>query len=304
MVQSAVLILTWNRPDKLSRLVKILKELKIAKIYIWRDGPRERSINDLINCMEVERVIDSGFAWGCIVKKKMSGVNLGCKDSVHSAINWFFSCEDEGIIIEDDCLPNGDFFSFCDLLLDRYRDNHQVWTVSGSNFQDGKIRSSASYYFSKYCHSWGWATWKDRWTYYEGNEKYYEQNFGAENKIGMSSSEWCHWKNVFDRLYLKNRPNSWALRWLLTCFANNGLTAIPKVNLVRNIGFDQNATHTKASSKLATEAFMLKEIIHPDQVLVDQSADLYTFKRVYSPSFLSKATTKVYSLFSAGGPRA
>lgn len=293
-MRSAVLILAWNRPDKLSRLVERLKELQVPNIYIWRDGPRVDSNHDFINCRKVEEIANSNFDWNCTLKKRISSVNLGCEQSVRSAIDWFFEFEDEGIIIEDDCLPNEDFFAFCDSLLDTYRSDNRIWTVSGSNFQNGKVRGSASYYFSRYCHSWGWATWKDRWRHYADNKKYWKDYFHEERVYDMSNSEWFYWRKVFDRLYLKNQPDSWALRWLMTCFANQGLTAIPNVNLVLNIGFDKSATHTKGYSQLAARAYALGNIIHPVDVVVNKDADLYTYNEVYNQPFFSMLRRRVY----------
>ena len=162
----------------------------------------------------------------------------------------FFQHVNEGIILEDDCIPHPDFFSYCSILLNRYRHDTRIWCISGSNFQDGQWRGDGSYYFSRYNHCWGWASWRRSWQHYDADLSQWTRLYdgGFLRTIFDDSVERHHWKQIWQCLLEKGRPDSWAYRWTFTCLINGALTALPNRNLVENVGFGEDATHTKGSA--------------------------------------------------------
>ncbi|WP_223209915.1 hypothetical protein [Picosynechococcus sp. NKBG042902] len=165
--------------------------------------------------------------------------------------------------------------------------------ISGNNFQNGIQRTSYSYYFSRYNHCWGWATWKRAWKYYDFHaEKWLK--FKQERLLEQlfeDSVETKYWQQIFDRLFLEGKPNSWDYAWTFACWAQGGLSILPNHNLVSNIGFRSDATHTHGSESLVANLPTqdIWKILHPPFIVRHQEADLYTFKSCfYNNSWASK----------------
>jgi len=222
--------------------------------------------------------------WDCEVKTLFRDKNLGCKIAVSSAIDWFFENVEEGIILEDDCLPSQSFFWFCQELLKYYRDDTRIITISGNNFQFGNKIGNASYYFSNFGLIWGWATWKRAWRYYDVEMKTFPQfkNEGQIKNIFLSKKIQNYYIKIFDKVY-KGEINTWDYQLLYSRWVVRGLSVHPNINLVQNIGFRIDSTHTtNSNSKLKNVSakdmkFPLK---HPIFVIPDKIADEHTFKNV------------------------
>jgi len=165
-LSSAVLFLVYNRPQNTKKVFKSLSQVKPTRLYIACDGPKKGRAEDMRRVSEVRDIVNL-VDWNCEVKTLFQDTNLGCKLAVELAITWFFDHEEFGIILEDDCLPNNDFYYFCENLLLKYRNDDRVYAITGDNFQQGTVFGNASYYFSKYVHVWGWATWRRAWKHYD-----------------------------------------------------------------------------------------------------------------------------------------
>ena len=173
-------------------------------------------------------------------------------------------------------MPNQSFFWFCQELLKYYRDDTRIMTISGNNFQFGKVRGEGSYYFSKYVHLWGWATWRRAWKYFDVDIKSLDE-FKRKNQIiniFRTKQQQKYWLKVFQIVY-EGKLDAWDYQWVYTCFINNGLCIMPNINLVSNIGFGIDSTHTKDKNSIfsKTEAKDIKNIIHPHFILANQEAD-------------------------------
>ncbi len=278
LFQTPVLLLVFNRPDTVQKVFKKICEIKPKKLYIASDGPREGNHNDIEKISQVREIV-SKVNWPCKINSLFRDKNLGCKKSVSDAINWFFANEEQGIILEDDCVPHLDFFNFCENLLNHYAEDERVIVITGNNFQNGKLRGNASYYFSKYNHCWGWASWRRAWKNYEGEIKFWPKWNKSDVWLNLMHDkvERKYWKNIFDSVY-EGKIDSWAYPWLASAWYVNGLTATPNVNLVSNIGFGNDATHTKSKknkySKL--KSHNLKKIKHSNNIQIHVEADKYT----------------------------
>ena len=285
-----ILLISWCRPEKTQKIIERIKSIRPKKLYLASDGPIS---NDEKNKKKVElnrALLNKEIDWLCEKKILYSDFNQGCKYGVSNAINWFFENETEGIILEDDCLPHLDFFYFCRDLLKIYRDDERIWSITGQNMQNNKIHGRASYYFSKYSHCWGWASWRRCWDKYDRDIKSWPANKELHNlkNIFENKKETKFWSNILDNLYYESRPDTWDYQWTYTCFINSGLTIVPNKNLIENIGFDQEATHTKENFlDLSIEDFSifssgLTPIKHPENIIPNKQADKYTELICYS----------------------
>ena len=276
-----VIFIIFRRPHITARVFEAIRNIKPTKFLVIADGPREPA--DVELCKQT-RAVTEAIDWDCEVLRNYSETNLGCKQRVSSGLDWAFSQVEEAIIIEDDCLPHPSFFSYCEKLLSLYRDDERIMVISGNNFQDRRTTTSQSYYFSKYNHCWGWATWRRAWKFWEFSpEKWIEfRDAGFIHSLCPNNTEAEYWTKVFNTLFLEGRPDSWGYAWTFACWSQNGLTALPEKNLVSNIGFAPNATHTKGTSKHAEmPTYAIEEITHPTLVVRDEKADQYTFSTVF-----------------------
>jgi hypothetical protein len=186
---------------------------------------------------------------------------------------------EEGIILEDDCVPHPDFFHYCTTLLERYRPDTRVWCISGNNFQNGQWRGDGSYYFSRYNHCWGWASWRRCWQHYDGNLSQWPalRETGLMEAIFEDPLERNYWSGIWERLRDVDEPDTWDYQWTFACLANGGLTALPNRNLVSNVGFGEDACHTTGVADPTVADQGLGELTHPRFVLRDAAADRYSF---------------------------
>ncbi len=274
-----ILLLIFNRPDTTERVFNLLKEIKPSKLFISGDGARSNKSGENEKVEKTREVVQS-IDWDCDVKYNFSDFNLGCKMGVSSGISWFFENVNDGIIIEDDVLPNKSFFRFCSEMLKHYEDNQKVMHIGGANFQDGIQRGDGIYYFSKLCHVWGWASWARAW------EKYNVNIEDEEPVIDEVLNETFSFKGLreYYRKYIFKVKNgqldTWDYQWAYTIWKNKGISVIPNKNLTTNIGFREDATHTlDIESRLSRmESYDLGEIRHPDIIEVCHEADIYTYK--------------------------
>jgi hypothetical protein len=283
IVQSPVLFLVFNRPDTTRRVFQEIKAAKPNRLYIGADGPRSGKPSDIRLCGEVRNIV-SGIDWNCTVSTLFNKENKGCKIAVSSAIDWFFNQEEEGIILEDDCLPAPSFFYFCDQLLEKYRSDGNIFCITGSNAQRGKLRGTASYYFSQLSNIWGWASWRRVWKLYDRDlNGYSEETTYAFLKNNFQDPVLInHWLDIFNRLK-KGEIDTWDQQFQLITFFESGLCITPNVNLISNIGFGAGATHTHdAHDQNANKSLgEIKHIIHPKDVIPDKEADYFLFNHEF-----------------------
>jgi hypothetical protein len=288
-LSTPVTFLIFNRPDVTKIVFEAIRRAQPKKLFVVADGPRNN--DEAIKC-EATRAIIDGVDWDCEVFKNYSEVNLGCRDRVSSGIEWVFSLVEEAIILEDDCLPSSSFFTFCETMLECYRDDRRIMMISGDNFQGGReqlpVSHSYSYYFSKYPHIWGWATWRRTWELYDVNMSSL-QFFKDENmtySISEDPVEIIFWLDAFEKV-ASGEIDTWDYQLVYTCFHQDGMSILPTVNLVSNIGFGPDATHTFVPSPWANvEAKEIDEIDHPLFMMRDRDADLYTFENVFGGKYV------------------
>lgn len=279
-LRTPVLFLIFNRSDKTRTVLDRIRQARPATLYIAADGPRPDRPGEAELCARTRQFVLDGIDWPCEIKPLFREKNLGCKLAVSSAITWFFEQAEEGIILEDDCLPDLSFFRFCEELLLKYRSNEQIMMITGDNFQPVK-RGTGSYYFSRYVHIWGWATWRRAWQKYDLALKSWPALRDSRRFTSfLSPSIYNKAKMMFDGTF-EGKTTTWDTQWLFACWANSGLSILPNINLVTNI--DSGGTHMKVYDPyihLAAKS-MSFPLLHPIEIKPDEEADRYTQRYVY-----------------------
>lgn len=292
ILKSPILFIVFNRLQLAERVFDVIKKVKPEKLFIVADGPRKEVTSDNERCDEVRKLVNR-VDWDCKVEKKYFESNQGCGVAPSKGISWFFDNVDQGIILEDDCLPDESFIWFCETLLNRYKNEPRVMHINGNNFNTSEFApSSASYHFGSYPQVWGWATWKRAWDSYDFGITSWPEI--EKNKL-LSHMGWRWYEKTiqrlkFSNLYKSKRTDIWDYQWHLAVFRQNGLTIVPKVNLVSNIGFGKDATHTTqfrgSCTNLETGAITFP-LQHPDKLLPDMMVDkVYRRIIVGAPSTL------------------
>jgi hypothetical protein len=282
-LNTPIVFLIFNRPETTLRVFEAIRRARPTKLLIIADGPRLNNPKDYNNCVASRSIVEQ-VDWDCNVHRNYSDINLGCKQRVISGLNWVFEKVTEAIILEDDCLPDYSFFQFAQELLNYYQYDSRIMSISGNNFQFGRRRTSDSYYFSRYPHSWGWATWRRAWQLYDPHIKLWtEVNQGGWLKDILDCDRSTkNWANRFQSV-CGNQTHIWDYQWTFCCWIHSGLSILPNVNLVSNIGFSEDATHTKGKSTLAEIPVeeMQFPLMHPLFMIRDIQSDIQTEKKIF-----------------------
>lgn len=297
-MRSPILFIVFNRPEVTSQVFDAIRKARPPRLYVAADGPRKNKLGEAEHCQAVQNIV-SQVDWPCEVSKLIRQENLGCRVAVSSAIDWFFSCESEGIILEDDCLPHPDFFQYCDELLEKYRDDERVGMISGCNFQNGAWRGDGDYYLSRFCHIWGWASWARAWKKYDVDVNQWPQLKKEDwlRSLGFKGVEKAFWLKAFNRVYTKEQ-DTWDYQWVMACWLNKMLSVMPNVNLISNIGFGDQATHTVGKSIFAdmkTDKLSFP-LLHPSLLEGHKEGDQYTSRYLFTNSILRRGIRKLQGL--------
>jgi len=302
-VSKPLLFIIYNKPEETEKVFKIIQKVKPKKIYIAADGPSQNATKSELEKISQTRSIVKKINWKCSVKTLFREQNLGCKLGVTQAITWFFQNESEGIILEDDCLPNIYFFEYCDKLLDKYKHNTRISSISGSNPYEGGINIHDSYLFSSHSQIWGWATWKRVWDLYDVNMKDWKnvKDSGEFCTKFYSERAYTYWKNLFQKCF-EGKIDTWDYQFFFCQLKNNLLTIVPSKNLVSNIGFGKNATHTKfdihSIANLPTRK-LHTPYIHPSKIEVNTEYDTALEKQLSNKNLFTIARNIIIQIYVA-----
>ena len=302
-MENAVLILIFNRPDVAKRTFAEIAKAKPPRLYIACDGARENKNGEIELVNETRKIVDL-VDWQCEVKTLFQEKNLGCGLAVSSAITWFFKHEEQGIILEDDCLPNQSFFGFCEELLEKYKNEERVATISGFNYQKTK-RCEASYYFSDIFECVGWASWRNVWqNYFKLDVNELDENLILsiiENKPWSKDMK-NYWTNAWHAMK-EHKVSSWAWPFALCCMQHSLCSAISNVNLISNIGFGPEGTHTteELDPSANTPTFEIQfPLSHPEKIETDFKADKYMHKIITRRRLINRIKRKLRKWLNLG----
>lgn len=301
--KTPVAMIIFNRYDNAHSVLEQIRKVEPKELFIIADGPRENRPGEKEKCEKARSICDE-VDWKCKVHKIFSDVNLGCAKRVTSGLNEVFEKTERALIFEDDCIPALSFFQFADEMLETYETDEKIMLVSASNkcFDPSKKTSGVEkkdlpecdasntdtkepdYFFSKQAQIWGWATWRRAWNKMDLTMSDWPQL--KKNKlvegIYKKASHRYYWNSAFDYVY-NGHTNSWAFPWNLTVWRNGGFSIVPKVNLVRNAGFNADATHTSGKSIFETLDYSELEfpLKHPDVslgIIRNEKMDLLEMK--------------------------
>jgi hypothetical protein len=270
----------FNRPRHTRQTFDVIRAQRPKTLLIVADGPRPGHPTDMQQCQQARAIVEQ-IDWPCEVFRNYSDTNLGCKRRVSSGLDWVFEQVESAIVLEDDCVPNQDFFSFCHELLERYAADPRVWVITGNNFQQGRKRGDAAYYFSKFNHCWGWATWRRAWKHYRVDLPFWPE--------WKDTSDWKQklpdpverkiWSDLLDRVKA-GEIDTWDYQWTACVWYYGGLTATPNTNLVTNIGFGPDATHTVSEGdQEGLPVAALGDMTHPKEVVQNLAADKFVLNQ-------------------------
>lgn len=291
-----ILFLIFNRPDTTQKVFEQIRLAKPQRLYLASDGSRASKEGEAETVATVRKWVLDNIDWPCEVKTLFREENLGCGKAVSGAITWFFSQEESGIILEDDCLPNQSFFKYCEELLDRYKDDKRIWHIAGDN-PLGEWDCNSSYYFSKIQHCWGWASWADRWQEYDFDLK----NYSPENIKNFSDDKYVqrYWANILTKMQ-NHEIDTWDYQWTLKTVENKGLCINPTRNLVSNIGFEgTHYSNSQSYSRLNTKTYEIENIIHPENIDFNQDAVNQIYEKVFG---IKKPSLKEFMLYAKKYP--
>lgn len=281
-----VLMIVFNRPDTTKVVLDRIKEYAPTHLYVTADGPREGNENDLKKTAEV-RALYENLDWPCEVIFNINERNKGCKMAVSSGITWFFDQVESGIILEDDCLVDSSFFYLCEELLERYKTDDTVMSIGASNFQyETNVLPSTSYYFSRYNHIWGWASWAKAWKNYKltPNQLPKQELLESIKKLFHSNAERTYWLAIYDYV-MSGKLDTWDFQWQFSMWAKGGIAVTPNVNMVTNLGFGPDATHgndpNSWMAKLTALAIKFP-LVHPETKQLNNDADKVTSDRLFN----------------------
>ncbi len=294
-ISTPIAFFIFNRPEVTRIVFEEIAKTRPPLLLVIADGPRVNKAGEANLCALTRQIIES-VDWECRVLKNYSDNNLGCKRRISSGLDWVFENVEEAIILEDDCLPNPSFFRFCEELLERYRNSTQIGMISGDNFIEDKLKISDSYYFSKYPHIWGWATWGRAWKNYDVNLDRWKKNRTPNWLRGIlgSADEVNFWSKGFDSI-ISGKLDTWDYQWVFTCLDRKMLCVMPKINLISNIGFGSDATHTTGNSIFSNmESYDLDfPLAHPKKIEVNSDADHITANMMFTTSILKRIMRRI-----------
>lgn len=297
-MNTPVLLLIFNRPYTTKRVFEAIRKQQPSRLYIAADGARDHVPGEKEKSRQVREIVKN-VDWDCEVKTLYRNNNIGCKTAVSQAITWFFTYEEYGIILEDDCLPDPSFFQFCEELLIKYKDDERIGHISGNCFLPGEIKKY-SYDFSNTAHIWGWASWRRVWKDFDLDFPFWNNSTKADHENIFNG--------FYDRIYfssfisdtLQNKKNisAWDVQYFFTMRLTNRLCIYPAVNLVTNIGLNsEGATHTSTKNRkyYVQSEKMVFPLVHPQYILRNKQLDKKAIrKHFFSWKRLMRYYLKMY----------
>ena len=279
-----ILLIIFRRPDTTKIVFESIRKVRPKQLFIAADGPRQDRPDDVSLREETIQIV-SQVDWPCEVKTWYKTENVGCGRNISSALDWFFGEVEEGIVLEDDTVPADSFFPYCAEMLERYRHDERIMHIGAVNFQDGIKRGEGDYYFSVYTFVWGWASWRRAWKFYDFGMSDFPEFIQKKRIRHLSKNRITqkYWIKIFERYYREPAiRKAWSYQWTFTTLNRAGYCIIPNLNLVSNIGYGPEATHTTHEDFMANNptyelTFPLK---HPRRIIISKEADFHFSKKI------------------------
>jgi hypothetical protein len=295
--ETPILLLVFNRPEVTRKVFQTIREIRPTKLFVAADGPRVGRPDDIPKCVEVREIV-SVIDWPCELKTLFRTSNLGCKHAVSQGITWFFEHVTQGIILEDDCLPAQSFYYYCDELLNRYQHDTRITHINGNNFNSSEyLKTGYSYHFTYFPQVWGWATWKRAWNRYDPDIKLYD-HFNDSSfflHCGCSEADFVVLKKKWNNIK-HNRIDTWDYQWHFINMLEGSVVISPTQNLISNIGFGNDATHThniKSERQNLKRQEFNQPLVHPPCLFIDEKLNSFYKRMMIRESRITKIYRKI-----------
>lgn len=239
--QLSIVFFTFNRPEQTKKVFSTIREARPSELVLISDGPRAGVPADMSRVAECRRII-SEVDWPCNVYTDFAEVNLGLRERLLSGLDFAFEKVDSAIILEDDCLPHPSFFEFAACMLDEFVSVNEVGIISGANF--APYLSVEDFHFSNSPYIWGWATWKRVWVQFRASPQVETWSTAEYKKISETFSAPGQWRSFKKMMQQAPRLATWDVSFAAWFRLTGFLSVVPKSNLIKNIGFGDDATHT------------------------------------------------------------
>lgn len=288
MFINPILLITFNRPDHVRQVLTEIRKQEPRQLFVCQDGARVGNALDQERVQQVRDVINELVDWPCELHTLCQEKNLGCGSGPAAGINWFFSHVEMGIILEDDCIPHPDFFSYCDELLKKYQYDNRISFIGGCNYQLPVSLNESYSFMGGHHQTWGWATWRRTWEQFDYHlTRWDEKQF--KNVIKRYYKDYrqrLYWMSIYEQVK-KNRMNEscWDYQFYFSCWEKGQLAICPNVNLVSNVGFGHDATHTNGENNalLSVQTKSILPLKHPKEVKYNQKLDDFMMKTYIIP---------------------
>ena len=269
-----VALIVFNRPSHTVTVFQAIASVRPKMLFVIADGPRAGHPTDTVKCQQVRQIVGH-VTWPCEVRTDFADENMGCRRRIVSGTDWVLSQVNEAIFLEDDTLPHHTFFRFCEEMLIRYRDDRRVMSICGCNLFPHRDPQS-SYFFSTLANPWGRAIWRRSWECLDRDMRAWPEvrDQGLLTNIFSHRGHRRYWEAVMEHTS-RGGFDTWDYQFMLSCWLQNGLNVVPGKNLVRNIGFGSDSTHTRVnpgSGWLALQNFDFP-LRHPTAVMPDRGFD-------------------------------
>ena len=299
-LDTPILFLTYKRFDTAKLVFDSIKYARPSKLYFASNAPKNNDFDDFNKISKVRSLVDQ-IDWDCEVITLFREEHLDVKQSITSSIDWFFTFEEKGIILEDDCVPSKSFYMFCQKLLNHYENDKEVYSIGGCRFLEDLNLPENEYRFSKHAYIWGWATWRRAWENYDIKMCQWPnfKNSKSFKSIFRNNIIRYYWISIFNSVY-SGRINTWDYQWVYSLWLNNGITIIPNRNLVTNIGFgnDSNFTNDINSFEANMKSSEIKfPLIHNNNKILDKNDQNYVEKYIYKITFWTVLKNIIYEFY-------
>jgi len=298
MFSTPILFIIFNRADHTQLVFNEIKKQKPKKLFVFADGPRTENEEDQTKCKKTRTIISNQIDWDCSLETMFLDYNLGCGKGPAKAITWFFENVEEGIIIEDDCIPHPDFFDYCSILLEKYRSENRIMVIGATTYRDD-YPCINSYTFSIYPTMAAWATWKRVWLKYDYNLSCFKREDVQKKlrKYFHSKFEYKSWMNLYDWIVEDNFETYWDWQMNFILYMNDGIAIRPKKNMIMNIGFGIDATHTNylknPNFTANRETFSCFPLVYPSEIKINKKNDSIYYKKMHKTAFLKQLLIKI-----------
>lgn len=300
MFQTPIVLILFNRPELTAQVFAAIRQLRPERLFLIADGPRHTHPHDGVRCTDARQIV-AQVDWPCSVQHNYSAQNLGCGHRVASGLDWVFSQVDAAIILEDDTLPDPSFFPFCEELLTRYSGDERVAYISGHNSFGRWEKATASYFACRHGSIWGWATWRRAWQQYDFTLARFRtweiQSILARHMPDPEHAAHQEW--LFHH-FTGKVIDTWDIQWTLSCLLHGTLCLMPSHNLVRNLGFHGDATHTvdNCDMRSALPSYPLTmPLVHPqpaERNAPDDQFDRWVFLLTLMNSYKDARTLRLW----------